>query len=420
MIVICANWAITDGTLGGRAADARAWLERVHRAVMRGGFRGDGRYRPVEAVDLVFAGDTFDWFSSTAWTGADRPWHAGPRVRDLRARVRSASARQARPLLAGLARWTRRGLGVPAADHIGRPRLGTAVPVPVRVTFLVGDRDAWLEDTAPDLGRFGCHVGQAWSNEHVDVRHGAEFDPLHGVPPGPRAAGDGRPTIHESLLVDLVALFGARLSHAGHEPTVVGALAATLAAVGPLEMPAVVAGMAADRVVPRLTSPETILDHWRRAVEAWHRAALAMQPFSGLECCPLDALAAALEPNARPRRPATDGLAALLARPSFPPTARFPHRTIAVLGHPPAVIDPFGSIANGPVVCLGGAGVGSSPIVAGAPDRSVAGRGLPVAAVATIAAGRTTAGGVEWQWLHGDRERPVRAHRPLPPVIDAA
>lgn len=417
MLVICANWAVTDGTLGGRALDARPWLERVHRAVLRGGFRSDGRYRPVDAVDLVLAGDTFDWLASAAWTGADRPWHAGPRVRDLHARVRWASARRARGLLAGIARWTRRGLHVPAADRVGRPRPGTGVPVPLRPTFLVGDRDARLEETAADLARFGCHVGLAWSNDVVDVRHGAELDPLHGVPPAPGAAAR-RPTVQESLLVDLVACFAVRLAGAGHDASAVGPLAAALAAVGPLEMPAVLAAFAGDRALPSPASPTTLLDHWRRAVDAWHRAALAAQPDCGLACCPVDALAAALAPAARPHRPATSGLAALLARPSFLPAGRTPPRRCVVLGHPPAVVDRLGDATGGPVVCLGGASVRSSPIVAGAPDRVCAGRGLPVATATTIAGSFT--GGGDWQWLPGDDQRPLRPPAAGRPVVDAA
>lgn len=417
MLVICANWAVSDGTLGGRPVDARPWLERVRRAVLRGGFRSDGRYRPVAAVDLVLAGDTFDWLSSAAWTGTDRPWRAGPRVRDLHARVRWASARRARGLLAGLARWTRRGLDVPAADRVGRPRPGTAVSVPVRVTFLVGDRDSRLEETAADLARFGCQVGQAWSNDRVDVRHGAELDPLHGVPPVPGAA-ERRPTVQESLLVDLVACFAVRLAAAGHAPAVVGPLAAALAAVGPLEMPSVLTGVVADGAASRQASPMTLLDHWRRAVDAWHHAALTAQPESGLACCPLDALAAALAPTPRPHRAMADDLAALVARPACPPSGRTPPRSTAVLGHPPAIVDRLGGVPGGPVVCLGGASVRSSPIVAGAPDRAVAGRGLPVAAVATIAGDIASGGG--WQWLPGDDRRPIRPPVAGRPVVDAA
>lgn len=418
MLVISANWAVTDGTLGGRTVDARPWLERVRRAVLRGGVGGDGRYRPVDAVDLVLAGDTFDWLSSAAWTGGDRPWHPGQRLRDLQARVRWASARRARGLLAGLARWTRRGLDVPAADRVGRPRPGTTVPVPVRVTFLAGDREDGLEEMAADLARLGCHVGQTWANELVDVRHGAELDPLHGVPPAAGLAAERPPTIQESLLVDLVACFAVRLSGAGYEPTVVGPLAAALAAVGPLEMPAVLAGIAGDRAPPRPAPRTTILDHWRRAVDAWHRAALLAQPDCGLACCPIDALAAALAPSSRSHRPATDDLEVLIARPPFVPSGRTSPRSSVVLGHPPAVIDPLGTVTGGPVVCLGGARVRSSSVVAGSPDRAVAGRGLPVAAAATIV-GRFTSGG-GWHWLPGDDPRPSRALATGRPVVDAA
>ena len=61
MLGITANWGLSDGSLGGNPpAVAERWLDGLRLATIRAGFRRDGRYRPVEHVTLVFAGDTLD------------------------------------------------------------------------------------------------------------------------------------------------------------------------------------------------------------------------------------------------------------------------------------------------------------------------------------------------------------------------
>ena len=62
MLVVTANWGFTDGTLAAvppRAAAAE-FRREVRRATVRAGFRRDGRYEPVDGVDVVLAGDTCD------------------------------------------------------------------------------------------------------------------------------------------------------------------------------------------------------------------------------------------------------------------------------------------------------------------------------------------------------------------------
>ena len=76
MLVVTANWAIGDGTLWRRPLRglvSRAWGV-IQRSALRAGFRHDGRYRPLERLDIVFAGDTFDLYASRLWaTGDVRP-----------------------------------------------------------------------------------------------------------------------------------------------------------------------------------------------------------------------------------------------------------------------------------------------------------------------------------------------------------
>ena len=81
MLAVTANWAVSDGSLASPRADlACAWLETVRVAAIRAGCGPDGRYRPIEKITLVFAGDTLDLLLTDLWTGRDRPWHGGRRV----------------------------------------------------------------------------------------------------------------------------------------------------------------------------------------------------------------------------------------------------------------------------------------------------------------------------------------------------
>ena len=68
MLVVSANWLFGDGTFAASAAAAYAgvWLQAVHRAAVRAGFRHDGSYHPLDQLQLVLAGDTFDCLTSTA------------------------------------------------------------------------------------------------------------------------------------------------------------------------------------------------------------------------------------------------------------------------------------------------------------------------------------------------------------------
>jgi hypothetical protein len=370
MIVICANWAIHDGTFGGRAAiDAGPWLQAVHRAAHRAGFGRDGRYRPVDVIDIVFAGDTFDWLTSAVWTRESRPWHAGSAVAHDRARVRRVSVTRARTLLAGLARWVRRGLPVPRADRIGRPRIEDRIRVPVRVAFLSGDRDAALDELATEAARFGCSIGSAWGDEIIEVRHGDEWDPLC-VRPSPAARARERcPTLRESIGVDLVARFGGDLLESGHDRGFVGRLVFAIGAVEPILIPAVLARVMNGHVATGASGRPAPVDHWRRAVDAWHDVAGRNPPSHGLACCPLDALAATLgavqSPLAGAPHDAPSGLGDLLSGWSAGRSRRVagggPPRRVVVLGHAAAVEVGSGQERIDAVMGLGPPALGRSP-----------------------------------------------------------
>jgi hypothetical protein len=327
MLVVTANWALADGTLVvAPRRGQQDFLEAVHRAALRSGVRGDGRYEPVDGIDIVLAGDTFDALTSSVWMGDSRPWHEGSRAAGMAAGVLLAAAVRGRRLLAGLAAWARDGLAVPAADRRGRPASDRQRRVPVRVTILPGDRDPWVAGAAARLARRGIGVAAAWAATGLSVCHGAEFDPLWA------AAEPGRPTLGASLAVDLVARFGNALRGRPDLWPACRPLLARLAAARPVDMP----GMVCDWLVLLEQGTGVVRDTWRAAVAAWRRQARLAEPVCDASFDSIDAVAAWMDAlNAAPGLAACDVAALLDSQPpveSPPGTIVFGHWSGTVEG----------------------------------------------------------------------------------------
>lgn len=295
MLVVSSNWALTDGTL---VRPSTAWLAglsaAIHRAAIRAGFGRDGGYRPIEGVDVVLAGDTFDWLLSAEWRGRIRPWHGGAAARAAVERVAWRSVRRGRRVLGPLARWARHGLAVPTADRRDRPGHATTA-VPVRVTLLAGDRDAALVDVARPGSRAPFSAGVVWEGDGISIRHGHECDPAcRQLADGPVDRTGRPPTLAESVAVDLVVPFLAELGGAAAEPTV-ARLIREIASAHPAGIPAAIRswrdvdGGNAYRGVDRLAST------WRRCISAWLAAARRHAPTCDVEFDALPALAAACD-----------------------------------------------------------------------------------------------------------------------------
>ena len=400
MLVVTASWSFADGTLvegGGRHVDA--WRSLVIRAATRAGVRSDGRYAPVERIDVVLAGDTLDTLTSACWRDGQRPWHEGPRVAALRAGVQRAALESAAPLVTTLVDWVRRGLPVPAPDRHGRPG-GAEVRVPLRVTALAGVGDAWI-----DRGPWPADIGResSWEHAAVVVRHGADDDPTAA------READGRPSCAASLVVDLVVPFATRLQGIARLEGLARGFLAAVASVRPLDLPVAVAAWHA------AIDPEArgaVGEAWRRAVAGWFRAAAGLLGDVAAGDT-LGRLAARLE-RARMGEPRTVAECEedLLPIPPRPPGIG----RLLLLGHPPAAAVGDGVVCLGrprPGSCRRGVGVvrGETPDVVSV---AMAASG-PVSVVCRDATGRT-----DWDWL-GDEPPPSAPWRVAGPrVVDAA
>lgn len=347
MLAVTANWNVTDGTLAApRTAAAQSWLATIRRAAIRAGFGRDGRYQAVESICLVFAGDTFDWLLSDAWSGCDRPWIGGPRGFAARTRVAAASLRAAGPVLRDLRRWIRTGVPLPAADARGRPSARAIRHTPIRVVMLAGDRDAWISggfgQEASTADRFGVLVGESWSDARVSIRHGHDLDPLwHAMAVTPMPATGRPPTLGESLAVDLLVPFAMAVRAEAAMWLLAKSRIGLLAASPPWELPGGVAKLVAIQG-PGGGLGRRLLSMWRRCVEAWHARVRRDPPLSDTAYDPLDALAAWLDTAASGHGSPVPPSIARLAIPRSTPA-----QSNTVLGHLPS---------SGAATWLGGAG----------------------------------------------------------------
>jgi hypothetical protein len=368
VIVVSGNWLISDGSLV--PAPPRREVEPLFRELKRlaclAGVGADGSYRPIERIDVVLAGDTFDGITSRRWMGRVRPWHAGAARREFAEEILRAAFRCGRGPLSRLGRLARHGIRVPAADRKRRPVLGQHVLVRVGVTILPGDRDGVLErPLVVAASRYGFGVGSCWERLDADggsvsILHGHEFDPLCGTDVDEPPAGiereparfGRRPSVSESLAVDLLAVFAARLADTPCPPVVAGRVVRDVA-FGPwTAAPAILAGHLVDTSLPADTT-SILADTWRRSIDHWHDASTADPPSVSTGFDTVGTLASwmeRIEPTGHHGGcpavcgPCADGWLDTRREDLL---ASAPRKGIVVLGHPPR------RLSGGPIVTLG-------------------------------------------------------------------
>ena len=274
MLVCSANWLLPDGSLSAPppACEITGFVRFLHTLAWRAGFRQDGRYAPIERVDLVLAGDLLDTLSSRQWHAELRPWQSTPAANQALADVARSCLRQGRRAVGGVRRLCRGGLPVPAATPQGRPSRDRQVTVPVRAVMLQGDRDprpdlllAAGSETVPWQLATRTHWGD---RGQVFVCHGHSLDPATA---GPDSWEPRSPSLQESLAVDLVGRFVGSLQE--HTPASNWrSIARLLATAPPLAFPNTISAWGR-QLAAEGTRCDRIDDLWRQAVAAWHREA---------------------------------------------------------------------------------------------------------------------------------------------------
>lgn len=274
MLVCSANWLLPDGSLScsPTASDVAAFVRALATLAGRAGFRRDGRYRPVDRVDLVLAGDMLDTLSSTRWLGPLRPWQATAAATRLQTEIAAESLRRGRRTIASLRRLARQGVFVPDATPLARPAGDRRRIVPVRIVSLAGDHDGCLpqaEQGDPALASWPPATCTRWGDDGtVLISHGHRFDPATACS---ASAAPRPPTVHESLAIDLVVAF-VRQVRETQSFTGTRVLARALAQAEPLEIPAAIASWLRHRHIG-MGSLIEVRSLWQRAVRGWQRQA---------------------------------------------------------------------------------------------------------------------------------------------------
>ncbi|HTN76628.1 MAG TPA: hypothetical protein VL096_15315, partial [Pirellulaceae bacterium] len=200
MLAIISDLHLTDGTSDASLTPEAFFLfaERLRELATRAAWRADGKFRPLDGLDVLLLGDVLDIIRSEHWTtGSVRPWHDkhSPEVQQTVASVVNgilANNHESLQLFRALAAH-----GVPCASPSGE-----AYRVPVRFHYMVGNHD-WqlhLPGSAYDTIRATVAQGLGLSNntrrpfahdpfesdEILDLlrrhrtfaRHGDIYDPL--------------------------------------------------------------------------------------------------------------------------------------------------------------------------------------------------------------------------------------------------
>jgi len=155
VLVIISDLHLTDGTSGEtiRASAFGAFRERLRDLAYDASWRRDGKYRPVEEVDIILLGDILDIIRSTKWlTIEERPW-SDPHSQNFTAKIAEINSGilERNNTTLGILKSVSRGSAVtlPPATEAGKPAFtsrdepGSAdrVPVKVRMYYLVGNHD---------------------------------------------------------------------------------------------------------------------------------------------------------------------------------------------------------------------------------------------------------------------------------------
>lgn len=234
MIVIVSDLHFTDGTCGETVSPDAVGLfaDRLQDLVFNASRRSDGRYVPVESLDLVLLGDILDVVLSKQWLAASvRPWtdsQSDSFVRLVDAVTRSILIRNQEALSGLRAIAAGESIRIPPADPSGQPAQdawGDYLAVPVRIHYLCGNHDWYYHLVGPAYDRIRRSIRESMALDNpgdvpfpyeieesgrlMDVclehrvypRHGDRFDAFN-------FSGDrDRSSLGDAIAIDLISRF---------------------------------------------------------------------------------------------------------------------------------------------------------------------------------------------------------------------
>jgi len=170
MLIIISDLHLTDGTSGLtiQAEAFRIFRNHLRDLVYKACTRADGKYKPMEQIELVMLGDILDIIRSNKWNQAQvgevgyvRPWH-DPQSRDFINKVKEISQAILDYNAVGLGvlnGLSEVGISLPAAkngqaatalDNLASPE---RVSVKVKIYYLVGNHDWFFHLRGPEYNQ---------------------------------------------------------------------------------------------------------------------------------------------------------------------------------------------------------------------------------------------------------------------------
>ncbi|MCX7391394.1 MAG: hypothetical protein NTX02_09430 [Planctomycetia bacterium] len=301
MLVVTSNWNCSDKTLVASHSKKQFdyFLKVVHRAALRASMRFDGRYQPIERLDLVFAGDTYDWLTSRKWLDDHRPWGMPRSAMPITEQVAALSLQSIRRDIVRLQKVIHDGLALPLADRHGRPSPTSFERVPVRVIMLAGDRDRLLShpSIAAWVSSIGIAIGSQWSDGQREILHGDQLDPLAIV--SSSKFESRAPSLAESLRIDFLTRFSADLidslsNHGNYFRSLAQKLVQSMVFREPLDAVAVMRAWI-DHHSGSMAFAAACRDIWKRSIASWYSHAMRLRPSHEYAFDPTDTVASYLE-----------------------------------------------------------------------------------------------------------------------------
>ncbi len=236
MLVIISDLHLTDGSSGPSlpAGATARFLGQLQSLAIAASWRMDGKYRPVERLDLVLLGDIVDLVHSAQWNAraAVRPWsdpHSGEFL-DLVTRITEAVLSHNEDSLSALKSLSAHGLLIPPETRLGQPDPTVpGQPVAVRTFYMVGNHDWFFhlpgasvnslrekvigglglanrpDEPFPHDVRDSEDLLRTMRRHKVTARHGDLYDPLSFD--GDRDAS----SVSDVLVIELVNRFSAEI-----------------------------------------------------------------------------------------------------------------------------------------------------------------------------------------------------------------
>jgi UDP-2,3-diacylglucosamine pyrophosphatase LpxH len=244
MLVILSDLHLTDGTSGETIKEGafRVFRSRLRELAYDASWRADGRYKPIELVDVLLLGDIFDVIRSTQWLTAPggglgyvRPWDDpySPAFIDKVRSINQAILQHNAASLAVLKSLNNgRTITIPPATASGQaasvdwePDSPERVPVQVRLHYMIGNHDWFYHLRGGDYDQIRQSVIEAigltnlagepfphdpaesstlqalFKQHRMFARHGDIFDPYNYE--GQRDAA----SLGDAVVVDLLNRF---------------------------------------------------------------------------------------------------------------------------------------------------------------------------------------------------------------------